>query len=216
VLRTKDFSSTALQQLQPKQDSAALRLNILRDQTRGVTADNTTHLLGVRHQFKPFENLQLIRYGDFSNSEGGRLLLGMEAAKVWEDDLAVQAIVDGVQAVIVNDVAKMQEVSGLEYDGKNPTLRVVKVASKITAQVDEIVDFTIRFDNLSRKTIGNVTIIDHLTPRLEYVPDSAECSLTADFVTDDNPGESLVLRWEIQDPIPAGKGGIIRFQCRVR
>jgi hypothetical protein len=64
--------------------------------------------------------------------------------------------------------------------------------------------------------VGNVTIIDHLTQRLEYVQGSAECSLPANFIATDDEGESLILRWEITDPIKPGEGGIIRFQCRVR
>jgi hypothetical protein len=61
-----------------------------------------------------------------------------------------------------------------------------------------------------------VTIIDNLTTRLEYVPGSAQSTLGADFFTLENEGESLVLRWEIRDPLEKGQGGIIRFQCRVR
>ena len=42
------------------------------------------------------------------------------------------------------------------------------------------------------------------------------CSVKADFFAEENEGESLVLRWEIIDPLEVGQGGIIRFQCRVR
>ena len=38
----------------------------------------------------------------------------------------------------------------------------------------------------------------------------------ADFLVEENEGESLVLRWEIIEPLEVGQGGIIRFQCRVR
>ena len=102
-----------------------------------------------------------------------------------------------------------------EPEGK-PRLRVIKVASTHEALPGDTVDFTIRFDNIGNELIGNVTILDNLTPRLEYVPDSAQCNLQADFFTLDNEGESLVLRWEIIDPMEPGQGGIVRFQCRVR
>lgn len=61
-----------------------------------------------------------------------------------------------------------------------------------------------------------MTIIDNLTTRLEYVPDTAQCSLRANFLTEENYGESLVLRWEILEPMKPGEGGVIRFRCRVR
>jgi hypothetical protein len=61
-----------------------------------------------------------------------------------------------------------------------------------------------------------VTIVDNLTTRLEYVADSQESSLQADFLTQPNDGDSLVLRWEIIDPLPPGQGGTISFKCRVR
>ena len=93
---------------------------------------------------------------------------------------------------------------------------MVKSVSKRSAKPGETVEFTIRFDNVGDQVIGNVTIIDNLTPRLEYVVDSAQCSPKADFFTIVNEGESLVLRWEIVEPMKVGDGGVIRFQCRVR
>ena len=65
--------------------------------------------------------------------------------------------------------------------------------------------------------MGNVTIIDHLMPRLEFVEGSAESSVPAEFKTEQKlPEESLVLRWEITDVLKVNQGGIIRFQARVR
>jgi hypothetical protein len=91
--------------------------------------------------------------------------------------------------------------------------------------------------------MGNVTILDSLTTRLEYIPDSAQASVKANgwelddkgelvrdpesgrprraqnpvtFSTQVNQGDSLILRWEIRDPLEPGQGGVIRFQCRVR
>ncbi|MCE9547250.1 MAG: DUF11 domain-containing protein, partial [Planctomycetia bacterium] len=64
--------------------------------------------------------------------------------------------------------------------------------------------------------IGNVTIVDNLTTRLEYVPDSATSSRKATFSTQDNDVDSLVLRWEISEPLQPGEGGTLRFKCRLR
>ena len=92
----------------------------------------------------------------------------------------------------------------------------MKIASTPFAAPGDEVEFTLRFDNVGNQVIGNVTIVDNLGTRLEYVDESAQCSLDAQFSTQPNEGDSLALRWEISDPLPAGKGGIIRFRCRVR
>ena len=97
-----------------------------------------------------------------------------------------------------------------------PRLRVVKVASKQNVQPGEMIGFTIRYDNVGDEQIGNVTIIDNLTSRLEYMLNTAQSSLPAKFFTQANEGDSLVLRWEVTDPLKPGQGGIVRFNCRVR
>ena len=61
-----------------------------------------------------------------------------------------------------------------------------------------------------------MTIVDNLTTRLEYMNDSAKSSRRADFYSERNEAESLVLRWEITDPLEPGEGGVVRFKCRVR
>ena len=66
------------------------------------------------------------------------------------------------------------------------------------------------------QVIGNVTVIDNLTTRLEYVEGSQSSTLHANFSVSDNQGDSLTLRWEILEPMKVGEGGVIRFQCRVR
>ena len=53
----------------------------------------------------------------------------------------------------------------------NPRLRLIKLASCGHAQPGEEIEFTLRFDNIGDQTIGNVTIVDNLTTRLEYVPE---------------------------------------------
>ncbi len=77
-------------------------------------------------------------------------------------------------------------------------------------------EFTIRFDNTGDVVIGNVTIIDSLTTRLEYVPESAQSSVTANFSSAANDGDSTTLRWEIVDPLKPGDGGLVRFKTIVR
>jgi uncharacterized repeat protein (TIGR01451 family) len=98
----------------------------------------------------------------------------------------------------------------------NPELRVIKVASTQVARPGDFVEFTIRFDNTGDQTLENIALLDNLTTRLEYVPESAQSSVEAEFSTVVNEGDSLVLRWDFKDPIKPGDGGLVRFKCRVR
>ena len=98
----------------------------------------------------------------------------------------------------------------------NPRLRLIKVASTPFAQPGDEVDFTLRFDNVGNQTLTKVAIVDNLTTRLEYIPQSAQCSRSAKFSTLPNQGDSLVVRCELSDPLKPGEGGAVRFHCRVR
>lgn len=214
--RGEDFSSTTVQQLMPGRNRGASRPSGLKDRTRGVLSDQVVHLTGFRNTFSAYEDLQFVRYGRFSSGESARLRLGMQSAGVWQTNDGLQVIGDNLQPVVVNDPVKVQELVNVRVGDGKSLLRVCKLASRIAAEPGEDVEFTIRFDNIGQQIIGNVTIIDSLTTRLEYVPQSAECSLKADFLTERNEGESLILRWEITDPVRPGEGGLIRFRCRVR
>ena len=77
-------------------------------------------------------------------------------------------------------------------------------------------EFTIRFDNVGDQVIGNVTVIDNLTTRLEYVEGSQSCTLPANFAVSDNQGESLDTAVGDHRADEGRRGGVIRFQCRVR
>lgn len=213
--RQTDFSSTTLQNIQLQSNRKTQRVNAFRDRTRGVLVDKPVKLVGARQAFKPFENLRLIRFGEYSAAESARLGLAIQSAIAWESNVSAQITVNNQQPVIVNDVTKTSDFIAVETRSGSE-LRLCKLASAISARSGDTVEFTIRFDNMGRQLIGNVTILDNLSPRLEYVDGSAQCSVKAELKTDDNQGGSTLLRWEISDPLPVGEGGIIRFQCLVR
>jgi uncharacterized repeat protein (TIGR01451 family) len=205
--------------VQPQQLVAQLGLDApqrFHDRTRGLAFEQATRLILAADAFLPHENLKIIQLGQFDAGEKARLAERVAAAETWTINQAVQILVDGRPAVEARGTATPQETILYETFGK-PCLRICKIADKSDAQVGEIVNFTLRFDNVGDQQIGNVTIIDHLMPRLEYVEGSAQSSVKAEFKSEPKlPEESLVLRWEIADPLPVNQGGIIRFQARVR
>jgi uncharacterized repeat protein (TIGR01451 family) len=208
--------TTVNQPLQPERYLGTDGPQLFQEDVRGVSVDAAEGVVGFANRLRPYEDFQLVREGIFDASEKARLAVAMDAALAWTETQAVQVSIAGTRAcVAVNDSAP-QAVYRYDLPPGKPRLRIVKLASTKHAQPGDLVEFTIRFDNVGDQTVGNVTIVDNLTTRLEYVPDTEQCSLKAAFFTQENDGESLVLRWEIEDPLEVGEGGIIRFTCRVR
>jgi len=156
------------------------------------------------------------RHDILSEAEMAWLADGVAAADVWSHTGAVQVIIDRVRAIAETGDRKLDAVYTIKERPANPRLSVTKLASTALAAPGETVDFTIRFENVGDQVIGNVTIIDNLTTRLEYVPDTARCTVPAEFFHQPNEGQSLALRWEITDPLQPQQGGVITFRCRVR
>lgn len=210
------IATTAIQPLQPIRSMSIKGPNSFRDETRGLGLDNTDILLGLEGNLQPYQDLAIIRRGVFDDTEKPRLAASLQAAIAWSHDAKLQIVLDGMPAVELTSDVGMQEVHMYELPQGKSRLRIVKIADKQNAKPGDVVDFTIRFDNVGDQLIGNVTVIDDLSRRLEYIEDSQECSLKAEFFTQPNDGESLILRWEITDPMRVGDGGVIRFKCRVR
>ena len=91
------------------------------------------------------------------------------------------------------------------------------MADRADALPGEIVTFVIRIDNVGDSAVNNVVLVDNLTTRLEYVPDSQSCEgAEAEFEATPNEGQSSKLRWAIQDELQVGDSVTIRFECKVR
>ncbi len=208
-------STTTMQNIQPRRNVATQVVTSFRDQTRGLIADDVWQATGFSNAFMPYEDFQIIRNGFLENAEKARLGIRIDAAETWNSNLQVQIANGKVKPLVVRDALAAAETL---VDGKSvrPAIRLVKVASINYARPGEEVDFTIRFDNIGNEAIGNVTLVDNLTGRLEYIADSSQCSKKSELKIEKNSSDSQILRWEITDPLEPSDGGIIRFKCRVR
>lgn len=169
---------------------------------------------GFQDNFLAYEGVLKLIGNELDGSEKARLSQCVDAALIWTADQAVQVIIDGKQAKAAVAVQKTQATYTVE-DRREAKLRVTKIANTDNAKPGEIVEFTIRYDNIGTAPLGNVVLVDHLVPRLEYVADSAQSSREANF-SNSFDGATLVLRWEIDEHLEAGEGGLVRFKCRVR
>ena len=165
--------------------------------------------------YKAHEDFTIIRMGIYKQAEKAMLSERIDAAIAWTADVGMQVVVEGHEAMVYTGDKRAQATYTID---PNPPaeLRLCKVADKCDAKPGEIVSFTIRFDNVGDSPMGNVTIVDNLTTRLEFIPGSEQSSVRADFSTQPNEHGSLVLRWEVVEPIQPGTGGAVRFKTRVR
>jgi uncharacterized repeat protein (TIGR01451 family) len=211
----KQLAATNMQPIQPIGDRAAWAAGAFKARDLGQPLFTVLMPAAVHDRLKPHENFAIFQAGLMKSAEKPLLAQAVQAALVWETKQAAQIILEGKRAqadVLVQSPAIVYRV---DLPG-NPKLRLCKTASATSALPGEEVDFTLRFDNVGNQTIGNVTIIDNLTTRLEYIPDSAKSSVKAEFSVEANYSESLTLRWEIAEPLKPGDGGLVRFKCRVR
>ncbi len=128
----------------------------------------------------------------------------------------VQIVMENIRPTLASKTTGANEFFEYELPDGKARLRVLKIASTTSAHAGDTVRFTIRFDNVGDEAIGNVTVLDNLTTRFAFIPDSQTCDVEAFFTTAPNDQQSEILRWEISEPLEPGQGGTIRFECRVR
>jgi uncharacterized repeat protein (TIGR01451 family) len=213
---TTQPATTLLQPEAPRGQQSVKVGQILRNRNRTVGLENRQALALAQRDLLPYEDFLALQRGQLDNSQKARLASLLEAAVTWSHDMPVQVIIDNVQAVETSQHFDAESVVTYDLPKGKPRLCVAKCASTGSAKPGDIVQFTIRFQNVGEQKIGNVTLLDNLSSRLEYVEGSEQCSLKANFSSKANDGESLVLRWEVVDPLEVGEGGVINFQCRVR
>ncbi len=211
----REEAATSLAQLEPSIHRARQPSSLLRERQQAGELDRERRVAVSLGSLAAYANLQIIRTGTASQEEKARVARSSLAAITWSGDQGPQILIDSQEAQAAVSEKQVGTIYHLHEPNKSK-LRLVKLASTSSAQLGEIVEFTLRYDNIGNRVIGNVTIVDNLTTRLEYVPDSAKSSLESDFSADPNEGGSQVLRWEIRDPVEPGKGGVLQFKCRVR
>lgn len=158
-----------------------------------------------------------LRTGQISQTDEAQLALGIQSAINWtrNQNPVIAAKLESASEVVTK--ANASEFVGLELERRKiGNLRIVKLADKKTAAPGDIVTFTIRYDNLGGREVRDVTIVDNLTPRLEYVDDSATSDRDGRLDTSDNAEGSLILRWTIDQPLPGQTGGVVTFKARVK
>ncbi len=164
-----------------------------------------------------FEDVAFVRTGEFDRANEARLSYYVAAAAEWtrRQYPVISASAGSLQEVYSR--FKPEELVGLETKHKRKgDLRIVKLADKQVARPGDVITFTIRYDNLGDRELRNVRIVDNLTPRLQFLEDSATSDRPGTVNISDNGEGSVVLEFVLDDPLPGHEGGVITFQARVR
>jgi uncharacterized repeat protein (TIGR01451 family) len=198
-----------------KVDMGQQPANLFRQRQQAGELENLQATMEAYNSVSAYANLSIVRTGEVSDAEKALVERAKQAAVTLTGVQAPQVVFGVKQAhaeVGIREPGIIYQTNGPEH----PKLRLLKLASCGNAQPGEEIEFTLRYDNIGDQVIGNVTVVDNLSTRFEYVPETAKSSVDADFLTQSNDEGSLILRWEIRDPVKPGDGGVLRFRVKVR
>lgn len=153
---------------------------------------------------------------DADLTTAARLNYGLSAAAVWslENSPIISGQIESAQEGVYEvSVATITVIDEKETPGE---LQIAKFADKKEAKPGDVITFTIRYRNQGTREVHYVRIVDNLTPRLEYVEDSATSDREGRLAVEDNGEGSLVLTFELAEPLPGEASGVVTFQTRVR
>lgn len=155
--------------------------------------------------------------GQFRQSDEARIAYQVQAAAIWSRTQFPVIAIRERSAHESKRAVKPEEYIGLEDKRKTEgNLRLIKMADKKNAEPGDVITFTIKYENIGDFDVEGIKIIDNLTPRLEYIQDSATSDRKGRLVVEDNLEGSLILTFEVDEPVEGHQGGEVTFQARVR
>jgi uncharacterized repeat protein (TIGR01451 family) len=144
------------------------------------------------------------------------LAASVDAALDWsqQQPVVIQGQYRSGHSVEVRAYA--QEKVGVEDQRRPADLHIRKLADRKSAAAGEIIRFTIHFENYGDREVLEFRLIDHISPRLEYVEGSVEASLPGqlDREADGQGGE--VLTFTFGEPLAGQSSAWVSFECKVR
>lgn len=176
------------------------------------------YLAATRHH-RFLQGHQAIRFlatGLLDGAQRPFLARGVKAAAVWTQTQFPVIAAKTIAGQEVRANAEAAQTVAVEDNRRPGRLRIIKLADKETAQIGDEITFTLRYDNLGERELHHIRIVDNLTPRLEFIPDSETSDRDGDLIVQDNEEGSVVLEFKLDKPLPAKEGGVITFKTRVR
>ncbi|MDA1229391.1 MAG: DUF11 domain-containing protein [Planctomycetota bacterium] len=152
-------------------------------------------------------------------NEGFVLQQQIQNAISWTRDEYPVLTASTMSASKIKATLKVQQTVGLEDERKTKgNIHVVKLADREMAQSGDTITFTIRFQNTGDFDVYDVSIVDNLTPRLDYLAGTAKIDgeHPGEVVIEDNGEGSKVLTFNLDNALKGHDHGEITFEARVR
>jgi uncharacterized repeat protein (TIGR01451 family) len=162
------------------------------------------------------EDVQNLQAPEMRQTLRAKIAKMRRAAVAWTRDEfpIIRATTVGAQQVTVKFVAS--EIVGVDDHRKPGRIEIVKLADRQTAAPGQTVTFRIEYENTGDLPLTDVSIVDNLTPRLGYIPESGSSSRAANFGTADNGEGSVILSWKLSEALPGKARGWVTFKALVR
>ncbi len=152
----------------------------------------------ARNRQKPGQLKEKVRLGGIKTAESpvitGLSESASEAVRVWAP----------------------HQMTGVEVPPDRPGLAVIKRVSVVEAEPGDTVTYVIFYRNMGNTPISNVSIVDSLLPRLEYVKGTSRGPEGTGFSTAMNLVGSTELRWQLPAVLAPGAVGHVSFDAIVR
>jgi uncharacterized repeat protein (TIGR01451 family) len=158
-------------------------------------------------------------YGSMERHQSPVLQQQIQNAIAWTRDQYPVLTASTTNASNIAAVFNVQQTVGLEDERKTKgNIRVVKLADHEMAQSGDSILFTIRFENTGDFDVYDVSIVDNLTPRLEYLSGTAKIDgqHPGEVIVEDNGEGSSILTFNLDHALKGHDRGEITFEARVR
>lgn len=209
------LAGTVTQPLATHGEEQVNLIDAFQENTAGTPVQQVLPLLRMSEARVPFSQDTVLALGRITDDEIAVLGKVIQNAHAWTTRDSLRVLVEGQEVSLLGEAIGAQDVHVFDMPDKC-SMRICKTASHSIANSGDVVSFTIRFDNSGPKPVKNAVIMDSLSPRLEYIVGSQQCSVDVRFTAEPNEVGSQVLKWEIVAPIESNDGGAISFDCRVR
>jgi uncharacterized repeat protein (TIGR01451 family) len=187
--------------------------------TPAMQARRTDSLEQNRKVDEGHEGRHYSSYGLMERHQSPVLQQQIQNAIAWTRDQYPVLTASTTNASNITATFKVQQTVGLEDERKTKgNIHVVKLADRDMAQSGDTITFTIRFENTGDFDVYDVSIVDNLTPRLDYVPGSARIDdqHPGEVIVEDNGEGSSILTFNLDEALKGHDRGEITFEARVR
>ncbi len=195
------------------------RVDGMASATPPMQARRTDSIEAQRKVDEGHEGRQYSSSGAMQRNQAFVLQQQIQNAIAWTRDEYPVLTASTVSASKIKATLKVQQTIGLEDERKaKGEIHVVKLADHDMAQSGDTITFTIRFQNTGDFDVYDVSIVDNLTPRLNYLPGTAKIDgdHPGEVVIEDNGEGSKILTFNLDNALKGHDEGEITFEARVR